>query len=126
MIRWKTAYFVPECSLFDSGEYIWGKEKQKQTSTYEEEKKEQMKKTKKLVMSLLLVFCSVVTLISPFVVNAAADDFEIIDDTDARFVYSSGNANNGGWESSGSGDASVTEHLRTTEGATLDITFNGT
>jgi len=38
MIRWKTAYFVPECSLFDSGEYIWGKEKQKQTSTYEEEK----------------------------------------------------------------------------------------
>ena len=87
---------------------------------------EQMKKTKKLVMSLLLVFCSVVTLISPFVVNAAADDFEIIDDTDARFVYSSGNANNGGWESSGSGDASVTEHWSNTEGATLDITFNGT
>lgn len=49
-----------------------------------------MKKTKKLAMSLLLVFCCVITLIAPSVVNAAADDFEIIDDTDARFVYSSG------------------------------------
>lgn len=62
----------------------------------------------------------------PSVVNAAADDFEIIDDTDARFVYSDGNANNGGWESAGAGDASVTEHWSNTAGATLDITFNGT
>lgn len=55
-----------------------------------------MKKTKKLVMSWLLAFCCVITLVAPSVVNAAADDFEIIDDTDARFVYSDGNANNGG------------------------------
>ena len=47
-----------------------------------------MKKTKKLVMSWLLAFCCVITLVAPSVVNAAADDFEIIDDTDARFVYS--------------------------------------
>jgi len=67
-----------------------------------------MKKTKKLVMSWLLAFCCVITLVAPSVVNAAADDFEIIDDTDARFVYSDGNANNGGWESAGAGDASVT------------------
>ena len=60
-----------------------------------------MKKTKKLVMSWLLAFCCVITLVAPSVVNAAADDFEIIDDTDARFVYSDGNANNGGWESAG-------------------------
>ena len=53
-----------------------------------------MKKTKKLVMSWLLAFCCVITLVAPSVVNAAADDFEIIDDTDARFVYSDGNANN--------------------------------
>ena len=62
-----------------------------------------MKKTKKLVMSWLLAFCCVITLVAPSVVNAAADDFEIIDDTDARFVYSDGNANNGGWESAGAG-----------------------
>ena len=43
-----------------------------------------------------------------------------------RFVYSDGNANNGGWESAGAGDASVTEHWSNTAGATLDITFNGT
>ena len=55
-----------------------------------------MKKTKKLVMSWLLAFCCVITLVAPSVVNAAADDFEIIDDTDARFVYSDGNANNSG------------------------------
>lgn len=85
-----------------------------------------MKKTKKLVMSWLLAFCCVITLVAPSVVNAAADDFEIIDDTDARFVYSDGNANNGGWESAGAGDASVTEHWSNTAGATLDITFNGT
>lgn len=72
-----------------------------------------MKKTKKLVMSWLLAFCCVITLVAPSVVNAAADDFEIIDDTDARFVYSDGNANNGGWESAGAGDASVTEHWAT-------------
>ena len=52
-----------------------------------------MKKTKKLVMSWLLAFCCVITLVAPSVVNAAADDFEIIDDTDARFVYSDGNGN---------------------------------
>ena len=38
-----------------------------------------MKKTKKLVMSWLLAFCCVITLVAPSVVNAAADDFEIID-----------------------------------------------
>ena len=75
-----------------------------------------MKKTKKLVMSWLLAFCCVITLVAPSVVNAAADDFEIIDDTDARFVYSDGNANNGGWESAGAGDASVTEHWSNTAG----------
>ena len=57
-----------------------------------------MKKTKKLVMSWLLAFCCVITLVAPSVVNAAADDFE----------------------------ASVTEHWSNTAGATLDITFNGT
>lgn len=62
-----------------------------------------MKKTKKLVMSWLLAFCCVITLVAPSVVNAAADDFEIIDDTDARFVYSDGNANNGGMGIGGSG-----------------------
>ena len=34
-----------------------------------------MKKTKKLVMSWLLAFCCVITLVAPSVVNAAADDF---------------------------------------------------
>ena len=68
-----------------------------------------MKKTKKLVMSWLLAFCCVITLVAPSVVNAAADDFEIIDDTDARFVYSDGNANNGGWESAGGGGAFLSE-----------------
>ena len=33
-----------------------------------------MKKTKKLVMSWLLAFCCVITLVAPSVVNAAADD----------------------------------------------------
>ena len=86
-----------------------------------------MKKTKKLGNSHGCLPFAVSSLwLSPSVVNAAADDFEIIDDTDARFVYSDGNANNGGWESAGAGDASVTEHWSNTAGATLDITFNGT
>ena len=71
-----------------------------------------MKKTKKLVMSWLLAFCCVITLVAPSVINAAADDFEIIDDTDARFVYSDGNANNGGWESAGAGDRALEQHGR--------------
>ena len=71
-----------------------------------------MKKTKKLVMSWLLAFCCVITLVAPSVVNAAADDFEIIDDTDARFVYSDGNANNGGWESAGFRYRALEQHGR--------------
>ena len=86
-----------------------------------------MKKTKKSGNVMAACHFAVsITLVAPSVVNAAADDFEIIDDTDARFVYSDGNANNGGWESAGAGDASVTEHWSNTAGATLDITFNGT
>lgn len=35
----------------------------------------------------------------------------IIDDTDPRWSYSGGGANNGGWTGGGSGDAASTEHL---------------
>ncbi len=50
----------------------------------------------------------------------------LIDDTDSRFVYSNGDANNGGWEGGGSGEPSATEHWSNTPGATVEISFNGT
>ena len=50
---------------------------------------------------------------------------EIIDDTDVRFIYSSGDANNGGWEGGGSGGPAATEHWSNSVGATLQIRFEG-
>ena len=50
----------------------------------------------------------------------------IIDDTDAAFVYSSGDANHGGWDSSSGSDPAVSEHWSNTPGATVKIRFNGT
>ena len=61
---------------------------------------------------------------------AWADDSstELIDDTDSRFVYSGGGANNGGWGAGSpeSGDPVTSEHWANAFGATLDISFNGT
>lgn len=51
---------------------------------------------------------------------------QVIDDTDSRFAFSSGNANNGGWDAGGSGSPEATEHWTNTPGASLDISFNGT
>ncbi|TXF35514.1 DUF4091 domain-containing protein [Collinsella sp. BA40] len=49
----------------------------------------------------------------------------IIDDTDPRWSYSGGGANNGGWTGGGSGDAASTEHWSNSVGATVDISFEG-
>ena len=50
----------------------------------------------------------------------------LIDDTDTAFVYSSGDANHGGWDSSSGSDPAVSEHWSNTPGATVKIRFNGT
>lgn len=56
--------------------------------------------------------------------RAAAD--VVIDDTDARWSYSDGGANDGGWEAGGSGSAESTEHWSNTVGASVEISFEGT
>lgn len=85
-----------------------------------------MKKiSKRLLMSLLAVMC-VFTMLPTMNMVVFADEYEIIDDIDSRFVYSSGSANNGGWDADGSGEANVTEHWSNSAGATLTISFNGT
>lgn len=81
--------------------------------------------SKKLLMSLLAVMC-LFTMLPTMNMVIFADEYEIIDDIDSRFIYSPGDANNGGWDASGSGEASVTEHWSNSAGATLEISFNGT
>ena len=80
----------------------------------------------KRILKGLLAVCCAFTMISIQGVYAAEGQPEVIDDTDARFVYSNGDANNGGWEGGGSGDPDATEHWSNTPGATVEISFNGT
>ena len=80
----------------------------------------------KRILKGLLAVCCAFTMISIQGVYAAEGQPEVIDDTDSRFVYSNGDANNGGWEGGGSGDPTVTEHWSNTPGATVEISFNGT
>ena len=49
----------------------------------------------------------------------------VIDDTDSRWTYSEGDANNGGWAGGGSGSAEATEHWSNTVGATVELSFEG-
>lgn len=89
-----------------------------------------MKAFNKLAKLLLSVSCfmSLIT-IDQAIATKAADDGEIVDDNDARFVYSSGNSNAGGWDywpTTGGSDPGETEHWSNSAGATIDITFNGT
>ena len=49
----------------------------------------------------------------------------VIDDTDSRWTYSEGDANNGGWTGGGSGSAEATEHWSNTVGATAELSFEG-
>ena len=49
----------------------------------------------------------------------------VIDDTDPRWTYSEGGANNGGWTGGGSGSAEATEHWSNTVGATAELSFEG-
>lgn len=58
-----------------------------------------MKAFNKLAKLFLSVSCfmSLIT-IDQAIATKAADDGEIVDDNDARFVYSSGNSNAGGWD----------------------------
>lgn len=89
-----------------------------------------MKAIQKLTKLFLAACCfvSVITM-NQVIEIKAADEGEIIDDNDARFVYSSGNSNNGGWDywpTTGGSSADVTEHWSNSAGATIDITFNGT
>lgn len=89
-----------------------------------------MKAIQKFTKLLLAASCfiSVITM-NQVIEIKAADEGEIIDDNDARFVYSSGNSNNGGWDywpTTGGSSADVTEHWSNSAGATIDITFNGT
>lgn len=49
----------------------------------------------------------------------------IIDDTDARFTYSEGDANSGGWTAGGSGEPKATEHYANNVGASVTFTFEG-
>ena len=80
----------------------------------------------KRILKGLLAVCCAFTMISIQGVYAAEGQPEVIDDTDTRFVYSNGDANNGGWEGGGSGDPDATEHWSNTPGATVEISFNGT
>lgn len=89
-----------------------------------------MKTMQKLMKLFLAVSCflSVITM-NQVIDTKAADEGEIIDDNDARFVYSSGDANNGGWEyypETGGGTPGETEHWSNSANATVDISFNGT
>ena len=93
-----------------------------------------MRKTSIIAFKLFLAICCVVSFLSLNKIagiQAVVDDeeYEIIDDTDSRFVYSGNNdANNGGWGSwsDGSGKPEVTEHWSNSAGATLEINFSGT
>ncbi|MDO4436374.1 MAG: DUF4091 domain-containing protein [Coriobacteriaceae bacterium] len=58
-------------------------------------------------------------------VKASGTDV-VIDDTDARWSYSDGDANHGGWTAGGSGSPESTEHWANNVGATVDISFEGT
>ena len=49
----------------------------------------------------------------------------VVDDNDASIVYSEGDANNGGWKGSGSGEPADTEHYANVPGASLTFTFTG-
>ena len=80
----------------------------------------------KRILKGFLAVCCALTMVSIQGVYAAEGQPEVIDDTDARFVYSNGDANNGGWEGGGSGDPDATEHWSNTPGATVEINFNGT
>lgn len=83
------------------------------------------KKAAKCMLAALLSVCTVLSAAPAMQAVHAADEAVIIDDSE--FEYSEGaDANHGGWESYGSGDAAVTEHWSNTAGATARITFSGT
>ena len=84
------------------------------------------RKIKKRMLKLISSIVCIIYLIPTQGLKVFASDYEIIDDTDSRFSYSLGNANNGGWDSWGSVNYAETEHWSNTAGATIDISFNGT
>lgn len=80
---------------------------------------------KKTLKGLLALFMAVTMLnVSLAGVRAAVQD-EIIDDTDARWTYSEGGANDGGWGSAASSEPADSEHWSNTAGATATLSFNG-
>ena len=78
-------------------------------------------------IAALAMICT--TVLQGFAVPAfAQESAEIIDDYDSSFVYSSGNANNGGWEGWKPGDSddpSESEHWSNTSGSYVTIHFTG-
>lgn len=85
-----------------------------------------MKKILHKAATLFLTACCAISLCSTMGIRAADIGFVIIDDTDTAFAYSQGGANDGGWDSYGSGDPSVTEHWANIPGANVTISFEGT
>ncbi len=85
------------------------------------------KLSKKVAKTFLACCCafSIVPIQGLSVVNAKETAITI-DDTDSSFVYSNGNANNGGWDAGGGNTPDQTEHWTNTPNANFTLTFQGT
>ena len=84
---------------------------------------------KNKLTKIFVAFCCVFTLIpaNAWMSISATEklNVEIIDDYDERFVYSAGNANNGGWDGYANEEPSISEHWANVAGAKLEIHFHG-
>ncbi len=82
-----------------------------------------VKKILKALVATSLIVTSFMTNVKA--TNEVKQDAEMMDDYDARFVYSSGDANHGGWDGSNSTDPIQSEHWSNIPGANVTITFTG-
>ena len=85
-----------------------------------------MKKILHKVIASVMITCCAISLCFTMDVRASDIGSVIVDDTDSAFTFSQGNANNGGWDSYGSENPSVTEHWANIPGAKVTVSFEGT
>lgn len=81
----------------------------------------------KKLMKGMLALAMAAMMVSTAVIPSYAEELAelIIDDSDAAWTWSAGNANNGGWGSGTSQDPASSEHWSNTPGATATLSFNG-
>ena len=84
---------------------------------------------KNKVMKVVLALCCTLSLIpAQALLSVSANDklnVTVIDDYDEGFVFSQGNANNGGWDGYASEDPSTSEHWANVPNASLEVHFHG-